>query len=261
LGVVATVPFIARWIGFVRVAMFVAVLTLPHSSCRSSPEPPRNVILVTIDTLRADHVGAYGYPRPTTPFLDDLAGRGVLFENAFSSSSHTAPSHATMFTSVYPQAHGVLENGTALPEDLDTLAETLRDNGYQTAAFTSVRFLELLGRGFEHFDADRRLGGGTVTAARGWLASDRDADRPLFLWVHVYDVHQYEIRDAGDTGFLEKMRQRFEAPPRALPGLPGPGPPDGTARRAAPGSPPSLRRLARVCRRSVGAALRVDRGE
>lgn len=156
------------------------------------------VVLVTLDTLRADHLGAYGYPRPTSPFIDELARRGVLFERAYAPISTTVPSHATLFTSLYPVQHRLLRNGLVLGDEFFTLAERLAEGGFQTAAFvaTGSQFGPgNLDQGFQHFDepelekgekyrdADRQ-----VDAVLDWLG-DVDRDRPLFLWVHFFDVH------------------------------------------------------------------------
>jgi arylsulfatase A-like enzyme len=145
---------------------------------------------VTIDTLRADHVGAYGYPRDTTPFLDRLAAEGVLFENAFSASSHTGPSHASMMTALQPFQHGLLENGHPLPPGHRTLADLLAGEGYETAAFTSVGFLSELAQGFDHFDAAWRTGDATTDAALAWLDAREPEAPPFFLWLHLYDPHK-----------------------------------------------------------------------
>lgn len=161
------------------------------AACRPAEREPRPLVLVTIDTLRADHVGAYGYPRATTPFLDSLAARGVLFENAFSSSSHTAPAHATLLTSRQPFQHGLLANGQALPPGSVTLADLLAAAGYRTAAFTSVSFLVELSQGFDHVDAGWRTGEATVDAALAWLDAHAAGEpAPFFLWVHLYDPHK-----------------------------------------------------------------------
>ena len=79
------------------------------------PDSVRRVVLVTVDTLRADHLGCYGYGRPTSPFLDGLAEKGFRFEDVLSASSQTAPSHASLFTSLYPLQHGVIKNGKLCP--------------------------------------------------------------------------------------------------------------------------------------------------
>lgn len=154
----------------------------------AAPEP-RPLVLVTIDTLRADHVGTYGYPRETTPFLDRLAERGMVFENAFAASSHTAPSHASLMTSRQPFQHGLRENGGYLPAGSHTLADLLSGAGYDTAAFTSVSFLVELGQGFDHMDAGWRAGDQTVDRAIAWLDA-RESAAPFFLWVHLYDPHR-----------------------------------------------------------------------
>jgi arylsulfatase A-like enzyme len=150
------------------------------------------VVLVTIDTLRADHLGSYGYPRGVSPFLDALAARSVVFENALSSSSHTAPSHASLFTALHPAQHRLLRNGELLSDDLGTLAEVFREQGYQTAAFTPIKFLNGLSQGFDYFrsgevyaPADEVLGW-----TREWLDDRNPGDR-LFIWIHLFDVHEW----------------------------------------------------------------------
>jgi arylsulfatase A-like enzyme len=207
-----------------------------------APEPPTptatapaaapggrpSIVLVTIDTLRADHVGAYGYPRPTTPHLDALAAAGARFETAYAVSSTTLPSHATLFTSRYPDEHGVLKNGLPLPADVPTLAERLRAHGYETAAFVSSFVVERrfgLARGFDHYDDDfrgadhsspirnweghaldapyDRRGAATTDRALAWLAARSD-DRPFFLWVHYFDPHgPYDPPPPHRDAFLE----------------------------------------------------------
>ncbi len=169
------------------------------------PEPPlRNVLLVTIDTLRADYVHAYGFQQETTPQIDALAARGVLFENAVAASSVTAPSHATIMTSRYPREHsiGVVNGGSRL-EGGETLAERFGDAGYDTAAFVGnivLRPLIGLDRGFALYDAElpsrepnrpryfERNAEATSLAAIDWLRRPRD-DTPFFLWVHYQDPH------------------------------------------------------------------------
>ena len=173
-----------------------------------------NLVLVTIDTLRADHLGSYGYPRPTSPFLDSLAARGVRFDRAISASSHTAPSHTSIFTSFYPSQHGVLRNGRLLQEGLPTLASILHEAGFDTAGVTSVRFLKGISAGFDTFlaphlgrgyrDADR-----TIDVAIDWLGT-RTERRPFLLWVHLYDVHHSDPSAATKPALaphLALMRQ------------------------------------------------------
>ncbi len=168
-----------------------------------APEPPRprappgTILLVTLDTLRADHLGSYGYPRPTSPFLDRLAREGVLFENAESSAVQTSAAHASLFTGLYPSQHGVRSNGQGFPEGAtyEPLAEALRRGGYATAAVSAVTFLQPILRGFDFVDVPRDPRPGRYQPA-SWVATrairylrSQPKDRPLFLWVHLYDAH------------------------------------------------------------------------
>jgi membrane-anchored protein YejM (alkaline phosphatase superfamily) len=116
-----------------------------------TPTVQPNLLMVTFDTLRADHLGAYGSGAGLTPNFDALAEKSVMFDNAYAVSSTTAPSHATIFSGLYPNEHGVLKNGVALSGDVTTVAEVLRDYGYSTAAFVSSYVLG------ELFDLDQAL--------------------------------------------------------------------------------------------------------
>jgi arylsulfatase A-like enzyme len=169
------------------------------------------VVLVTIDTLRVDHVSSYGYPRETTPFLDSLAARGVRFEEVLASVSHTAPSHATMLTGLVPRAHGVLVNGASLaPEALD-LARVFAQAGYETAAFLNVAFLKRIAGSFETVEV-RPVARGegnqsardVVDAVLAWARERRKSPR-FFLWVHVYDPHEWEPRVRAQHGREESL--------------------------------------------------------
>jgi len=169
--------------------------------CRGAAPPP-DLILITVDTARADRVGAYGYARPTTPRLDLLAAGGVLCERAFSSAPITLPAHATLLTGTEPYAHGVRSNGFhSLPDAATTLAELLRERGYRTAAVLGGYPLAKrfgLAQGFEVYDDDFGAGGAVErraaeVARRGAALiaklSAESPDRPLFLWAHFYDPH------------------------------------------------------------------------
>ena len=146
----------------------VILLLLAMVGCGVPQAPPQRIILVTIDTLRADHLGAYGYPRDVSPFLDDLAARSVVFELAFSSCFHTAPSHASLFSSLQPAQHGLLVNGELLDDQLLTVAELLSKQGYRTAAFTPVKFLNGLAAGFDHFTSSIWLRPSLPSLERAW---------------------------------------------------------------------------------------------
>jgi len=158
------------------------------------------VVLVSLDTLRAVSVGAYGAARPTTPSLDArMAARGTLFEHAIAPFPHTLPSHLSMFTGLYERRHGVRGLFQALDAGRRTLPEALRAAGYETAAFTEDGFLVAeagIRRGFAVYgenrsaDIHRPVGQIEDTFRRGlaWLA--RHADEPFFLFLHTYQVHQ-----------------------------------------------------------------------
>lgn len=160
------------------------------------------VILVTIDTLRADHLSSFGYPIETSPWLDGLIERGVVFRRAYAQSATTKPAHASLFTSLYPIEHGVLKNGQVMAEDLLTMAEMMRAEGYLTAGFVSadVPLGSHVGQGFEHWDwpkwkdssSGRKLyrpAGETIDRAIAWLDNEALEDERMFLWIHLYDPH------------------------------------------------------------------------
>jgi arylsulfatase A-like enzyme len=193
----------------------VLLLAAFPCSCSLGPGAPRHryqdVVVVTVDTLRADHLGCYGYPRPTSPFLDELATRSVRFEDALSASSHTGPSHASLFTSLYPEQHRVLVNGVVLDKGIASMAELFRENAHATAGFVGVGFLASLDHGFETLDAEMppkqryRPAAEVVDRAVAWLQGLPHA-RPFFLWVHVYDVHEHGPQVVVPEPYLSLMR-------------------------------------------------------
>jgi choline-sulfatase len=172
--------------------------TLLCALCAACARPGArpNILLITLDTTRADHLGAYGNRLARTPNLDRLAASGVLFERAISAAPLTLPAHASLLTGRYPFAHGVRNNGSfTLGEATPTLATALHDAGYRTAAFVSAFVLDHrygLARGFDRYD-DRldleRRGGETTAAAGAWLTETAHDPRPFFLWLHLYDPH------------------------------------------------------------------------
>ena len=180
--------------------------------CGESAWRPRVVVLVSVDTLRADHLGAYGYPRPTSTFIDWLAENGVTFERSFAVMPTTAPSHASMLTGLYPLQHGVRRNGERLPDDARLLPAMLAAAGWDTAGFvsTNAHFAASgLDAGFAHFDEPRpgtkeRPARGTVAIAADWLRG-RVSQAPLLLFVHFFDPHSpYQPRKP----LVEPPRQR-----------------------------------------------------
>jgi arylsulfatase A-like enzyme len=185
--------------------------------CREEPAARPNLVLVSIDSLRYDHLHAYGYPRETSPTIDRLAREGVRFESAVSTTSWTLPAHAALFTGLYDSTHGLVDNGQRLAPGLATLAERLAQAGYHTAGFFGGPYLHPtfgLGDGFEVWqscmtavpgdlsDAALRdesrapkgrshgdvTGPRTLEAVTRW-AGERPSDRPFFLFLHLWDVH------------------------------------------------------------------------
>ncbi|HEY3380441.1 MAG TPA: sulfatase-like hydrolase/transferase [Vicinamibacterales bacterium] len=194
----------------IGVAPWLVPILQPGSGRASTPSASRlNVLLVTLDTTRADHLGCYGFARARTRHLDQLAAEGVRFEYAFSPAPITLPAHASILTGLYPFHHGVRNNGNFyLGERFDTLATVLHARGYRTAAFVSSFILDRrygLARGFDLYDdkqegastqvisleAERR-GDRTALALTAWLdAFARQADgSPFFAWLHLYDPHE-----------------------------------------------------------------------
>ncbi|HEX7139512.1 MAG TPA: sulfatase-like hydrolase/transferase [Vicinamibacterales bacterium] len=167
-----------------------------------------NVLVITIDTLRADHLGCYGLQLARTPVIDDLARNGIRCSDAIAAAPITMPAHTSVFTGLFPPAHGVRDNGAyALGSDATTLAERLHSAGYTTHAFVSALVLNRrynLNQGFETYDDDLwaedepklfmiRERRAPKTADRflawfdGWKAK---RDKPFFTWVHFFDPHQ-----------------------------------------------------------------------
>lgn len=149
-----------------------------------------NVILISIDDLRRDRLGFYGSERPTSPLLDQLASESVVFDNAYSTSSWTLPSHASMFSGLHPKSHGATLQFTKPRADVRLLTEILRDEGYQTAAVTAGGWLSE-GFGFEKgFDVfESHLAPGRGVRASLAQAKALDPDRPYFLFFHTFGVH------------------------------------------------------------------------
>jgi arylsulfatase A-like enzyme/tetratricopeptide (TPR) repeat protein len=164
-----------------------------------------NVVLITLDTTRADHLGCYGYRDAKTPAIDALAGAGVLFAQATSPAPLTLPAHASIMTGMYPPHHGVRVNGNAaVSQAQTTIAEALSAKGYETAAFIAAFVLDGrwgLNQGFQVYDdrfdlrkykhidlgSVQRPGNEVMDAALSWLDSHKE--HPFFAWIHLYDAH------------------------------------------------------------------------
>lgn len=197
----------------IAVAATLVWLVVASAACGSEPDTPaaadgvrtvaiRTVVLVTIDTLRADFLGAYGNKLVPTPAFDGLAARGALFERAIAASSSTIPSHATMLTGLPPRRHSAgARNGDTRLAEATTVAQRFQQAGWQTAAFVSNAVLQRrsgLASGFAFYDqnlpereearvAFERRSPETVEAALHWLG--KHETEPVFLWIHLQDPH------------------------------------------------------------------------
>jgi arylsulfatase A-like enzyme/Tfp pilus assembly protein PilF len=240
--------------GSVACALAATVVLSAACTRHAPPQRPhaRNVLLITIDTLRADAVGAYGNRTVATPWIDRLAAAGVRFARAHASTVVTLPSHANILSGVYPFRHGVRENaGFRFPATVDTLATLLHARGYRTGAFVSAFPLDArfgLTRGFDVYDdrfakgetniafrVPERPAGATIAAALEWMrqrdpaAATPSAARPWFAWVHLYEPHfpytppePYASRYRGAPYFGEVAATDAALAPLLQPALDGP---------------------------------------
>jgi len=179
----------------------VPVLVDGQSNDNAAKDPPLNVILISLDTLRADHLGCYGYGRETSPAMDQFAEQSVVFRNSFANSNWTLPSHMSLMTSLQSAEHGVVDKKNRLSSRIPTLAEILKDQGYRTAAFTAGYFVDRkfgFDKGFDIYRQDyesRRRNRG-----QGWRLKNIEPDlfswldahhqETFFLFVHSYDTHE-----------------------------------------------------------------------
>ena len=218
-----------------RARLSVAFAFACASGCaRSEPDAatsrrsrPPDVVFVTIESLRSDHVGGLGYSRATTPELDALAREATLYPNAFSTTSWTLTSHASLFTGLYPSAHRVLGPRDRLAEAATTFAEILRDRGYTTVGLASGPYLTkpfALHQGFERFDdslapdfehIDRELTNPTVEAAALRFLDEprRDGqdDKPFLLFLYLWDPHYSYLPPAPyDEMFVPEGAVKFD---------------------------------------------------
>ncbi len=197
------VPVAAGLAVLALLAAFVVFVIRPGTGRTARPAADSlNVLLITLDTTRADRLGSYGYAGAKTPRLDALAGEGVRFARAYAPAPLTLPSHATILTGLYPAAHGVRNNGRELDPKFRTLAEILKGHGFATAAFVSSFSVDSrfgLGRGFDvyedTFQAASPLKGAnserraeeTFALFSRWF--DGASPSRFFAWVHYYDPH------------------------------------------------------------------------
>ncbi|MEM1177370.1 MAG: sulfatase [Acidobacteriota bacterium] len=165
----------------------------------SFPTPP--ILIFDIDTLRADHLGCYGYERDTSPHIDRFSAEAALFEWVFSQGPNTPPSQASILTALYPTSHGRIDHDDALPEEAETLAELLTDAGYRSAALVDGGLMAAgfgMEQGFESYDDEagglEKIGPKMLDWLDAHLTDPERQDEPFFLFVHTYDVHSpYEV--------------------------------------------------------------------
>jgi arylsulfatase A-like enzyme/Tfp pilus assembly protein PilF len=204
------------WRLVAAMAALIAIATLSWPLFGPTPTR-RNLLIVTLDTTRADRLGCYGHQSAVTPNLDRLAQMGVRFDRAYSPAPLTLPAHVTLFSGLHPPEHGLRTNGRGrVSPTIPWLPQTLAEHGYRTAGFVASFVLNRrfgLERGFDHFDDDlsrtpggadslyrQRSGAEIVDAACGWLR--QPGKPPFFCWVHLYDPHipyDSHSQEFGDT--------------------------------------------------------------
>jgi arylsulfatase A-like enzyme/tetratricopeptide (TPR) repeat protein len=195
-----------------------------------SPLAGHNVLLFTLDTIRADHIGCYGDATATTPALDALAARGVLYENAMAQVPLTLPSHGTILTGRFPKEFGVrINNQGAIGDEHPTLATLLKERGYRTAAFVATFVLDArfgLDRGFDHYDDDMINMSmqaqpleweqpANIIADRSLVWLEANKSGPFFAWLHFYDPHDpytppppFPKTYRGEVAFMDTQLKR-----------------------------------------------------
>jgi arylsulfatase A-like enzyme len=215
--------------------LLAAGAAAPHRAQAAAPAPtdtgapPANILILLVDSLRPDHLSAYGYPLPTSPAIDRLAAEGVLCRNAYATSNWTVPTHASVFTGLYPSAHGAYSLYSALDPSVPTLAQILSAGGYETASFYGNRLLGSrygLSRGFrtalgvdsEHkvslalfrvleiARGERSVSGRILAAAGRWAEECGRRRRPFLLFVNLMDAHMpYRPRQPYAREFLRSL--------------------------------------------------------
>jgi arylsulfatase len=202
-----------------------AALALAACQQRSASEPTRpNLLLIVVDTLRADHLGCYGHEQATSPAIDALAGEGIRFERAYSSAPWTKPSVGSIMTGLHPSHHAVDRMLRVLPESAQTIADRLRENGYRTGGVISH---SLLGKqygfdqGFETYDESNARGHGYISTpnvterALALMDELASSGEPFFLFVHFFDPHDtYRPHDGVDFAAAKvgRVRAGFSSP-------------------------------------------------
>ncbi|HEY3836853.1 MAG TPA: sulfatase-like hydrolase/transferase [Bryobacteraceae bacterium] len=205
--------------------LLLSVLAAFPSSIFAAPST--SIVLISIDTLRADHLGCYGYRNIRTPHLDSLAKGGTLFEQIESPVPMTLPAHVSLLSSTYPYVHGVRENGEQVPPKILTLPAVLKADGYRTAAFIGGYVLDArfgMNNGFDVYDSPfhlrpdpgeeppevKRSADGVLNAAAQWIKTN--SGHPFFAFIHLYDVHQPYSHGSydGEISYVDEAIGRFQ---------------------------------------------------
>jgi choline-sulfatase len=224
-----------RWFRPLTIAISHMPVAMMLACSAAPPAKPqaRNLLLITIDTLRADHVGAYGYARARTTALDGLAKSGALFERAYAAAPITLPSHATLMSGLYPPGHGSRDNGVRVSATVPTLATALRARGLRTGAFVAAFPLDHqfgLNRGFEVYSdhiprgpdgrvANERPASQVVDEAIAWLRQltpSPQSPTPFFLWVHLFEPHAPYGDAAGQRPVLDRYDDEIATADRQI---------------------------------------------
>ncbi len=197
-----------------------AALSPDSAAQQRAGDQPLSIILVSIDTVRRDHVGFYGYERNTTPFLDKLAEKSLVFDNAYTTFSWTLVAHMGMLTGLYPSQHGVWHEDAALAPSVPTLAERLQERGYHTMGFHDSNWLTARYGFARGYDVYRRHMGAPIAGLHMEEAmAARPKNKPFFMFLHLMDAHNapltpgstmYEPPEPFDSLFMVDARERLE---------------------------------------------------
>jgi len=191
---VSTALSLSERAAFGLLAVTAALAACFVVGCKSEEDPRPPVILISLDTLRADHVGFMGYPRETTPFLDELTAESVVFDQAYTTMSWTLIAHMSLLTGLYPEQHKVWTPESVLPESVETLAQRLKKLGYHNMGFHFPGWLDPdygFGRDFDVYLSHDNLkqAGANIRAAM----AKRPKDKPYFLFIHLFDIHNKPV--------------------------------------------------------------------
>jgi arylsulfatase A-like enzyme len=177
------------WLIVVALLLFAFFIITEIQKSIDSKKP--NVILISIDALRADHLGCYGYPKPTSPNIDAFAAKNILFENAYTTEPWTLPTHLSMLTSLFTETHNVRKPDAVLSKHWQTLPEILKQKGYVTGGFATNPYWMNgrygFARGFDHYFAQEKRGSGLNQNIVNFVK--KNSQKPLFLFIHYFDVH------------------------------------------------------------------------